>query len=269
MDAKVKQHLVQAREYYQAGDYERAHPHLDAVLAVHDDYADIHNMLGVVHYEGGRPQLARESFERALAINAHYTEAALNLSVIYNELGKYDEARAIYEQARGPADAGGLDRLDSFARGKIANLHRDLGDAYVSVHLLDHAVREFKKALAVCPTFVDIRTKLANTLRDAGRLDDALDEYEGICESSPTYIPARIHYGVTLWRADRVAEAREQWQEVLSREPTNRSCTVYMKMTAAGARPSSTATATGNDSPAEGDAAEDGTAGDGASEDDD
>lgn len=235
MDAKIKNELAQGREAYQAGEYERARPHLQAVLEVHDDYADVHNMMGVVHYEGGRPGLARESFERALDINPHYTEAALNLSVIYNELGKYDAAREIYEIARGPADAGGLDRLDAFARGKIANLHRDLGDAYVSVRLLDHAVREFKKALAVCPTFVDIRTKLANTLRDSGKIDAALDEYEGLCEASPDYAPARIHYGVTLWRADRILEAREQWQTALKLDPDNRSCHVYLKMTAKAA----------------------------------
>lgn len=232
MDVSTKQQLTQGREFYQAGEYDQARPLLEAVLALHDDYADVHNMLGVVHAEAGRAEQARVSFERALAINPHYTEAALNLSVCYNELGDYDRAREIYEQARGPADAGGLDRLDAFARGKIANLHRDLGDAYVSVHLLDHAIREFKKALAVCPTFVDIRTKLANTMRDVGRTDDALDEYEGICESSPSYVPARIHYGVTLWRAGRVDDARAQWNTVLELDPDNRSCHVYLKMTA-------------------------------------
>ena len=171
------------------------------------------------------------AFERALELNPHYTEAALNLSVIYNELGEYVKAREVYEQARGTGEGGALDRLDSFARGKIANLHRDLGDAYASVHLPDHAVREYKKALAVCPTFVDIRTKLANTLRDMGRTSDALDEYEGIVEVSPGYAPARIHFGVTLWRDGRITEARTQWEEALRLDPDNRSCRVYLGMT--------------------------------------
>ena len=234
MDTPTKLRLAQARELYQAGEYEQALPHLEHVLAQHSDYADVQNMLGVVHCEGGRFLLARKSLMAALELNPHYTEAALNLSVVYNELGDYDQARALYEQARGPSTAGGLDSLDAFARGKIANLHRELGDAYVSVHLLDHALREFRKALAVCPTFVDIRTKLANTLRDAGRISEALDEYEGICESAPTFTPARIHYGVTLWQAGRTAQARAQWDHVLELDPSNRSCRVYLKMTADG-----------------------------------
>jgi tetratricopeptide (TPR) repeat protein len=82
---------------------------------------------------------------------------------------------------------------------------------------------------------VDIRTKLANTLRDLGRYDEALDEFQAICDLSPDYVPARTHYGVTLWRIGRVEQARVQWQAVLERDPSNRSCQVYLSMTAGDA----------------------------------
>lgn len=237
MDPKIKHHLALSRELYQSGKYGEAREHLQAVLAAHDDFADVHNMMGVVHYETGDTEAARASFQRAVEINPHYTEAALNLSVCFNEVGDYERAREVYDRARSSPDAGGLEKLDAFARGKIANLHRDLGDAYVAVHLLDHAAREYRKALRVCPTFPDIRTRLANTLRDQGRLDDALDEYEGLVESSPDFVPARIHYGVTLWQSGRVAEARAQWERALELDPENRTCHVYLKMTASSGLP--------------------------------
>jgi tetratricopeptide (TPR) repeat protein len=231
MDVQIKHHLTMGRDYYQAGEFDKAKPHLEAVLTEHDDFADVHNMMGVVHYEAGRPSKARESLERALQLNPRYTEAALNLAIVYNELGRYDDAKRIYSQAQGNRDAGGLDKLDSFVRGKIANMHADLGDAYVAVGLHDHATKEYRKALRVCPTFVDIRTKLGTTLRDQGKIEESLDELIAIRESAPHYLQARIHLGVTLWRAGRVAEAREEWKYVLEKDPENRSCSVYLRMT--------------------------------------
>lgn len=232
MDGQLKHHLTVGRDYYQAGEFDKATPHLEAILKAHDDFADVHNMLGVIHYEAGRPIKARASLETALRINPTYTEAALNLAVVYNELGKYDEAKEVYAQAQGQRDTTGIDKLDSFVRGKIANMHAELGDAYVAVGLLDHATKEYRKALRVCPTFVDIRTKLGNTLRDLGRLEEALDELVAVRESAPDFLQGRIHLGVTLWRADRIQEARAEWEHVMAEDSTNRSCRVYLKMTA-------------------------------------
>lgn len=231
MHNSTKHHLLIGRDYYNAGEYARARPHLEAVLRTHDDFADVHNMLGVIAYEDGRQQMARASFERALAINPHYTEAALNLAIVYNELGRYDDARRIYSQAQGERRGEGLDSLNHFVRGKIANMHAELGDAYVAAGLLQHAIREYRKALNVSPTFVDIRTKLAVTLRDGGQLEEALDEFIGIRESAPEHLQARVHLGVTLWRAGLVEEARREWQHVLGQDPENRSCRVYLRMT--------------------------------------
>ncbi len=231
MDTQLKHHLAAGREFYRAGEYDKARPHLEAVRQVHDDFADVHNMLGFIHYDQGRRSEARHEFERALEINPHYTEAALNLAVVYNDLGMYEESRTLYEEAHNSRGSGGLEELEPLARGKIANMHCELGDAYTSVDLPNHAIKEYRKALRICPTFVDIRTKLANTLRDLGRFDEALDEFQAICDIAPHYLPARTHYGVTLWRKGRIAEARAQWGAVLEESPDNRSCQIYLRMT--------------------------------------
>ncbi len=231
MDGQLKHHLAVGRDYYQAGEFDKATPHLEAVLETHESFADVHNMLGVIHYEAGRPSKARESLETALRINPTYTEAALNLAVVYNELGRYDEAKAVYAQAQGQRDPTGIEKLDSFVRGKIANMHAELGDAYVAVGLLDHATKEYGKALRICPTFVDIRTRLGTTLRDLGRLDEALDELIAVRGSAPAFLQGRIQLGVTLWRAERIQEARAEWEHVQAADPSNRSCGVYLRMT--------------------------------------
>jgi tetratricopeptide (TPR) repeat protein len=85
-------------------------------------------MLGVVYHAQGRFQDAEGAFETALRLNPRYTEAALNLSVTYNDRGKYDLAREVYRRAV-TASASQPGSLDQFARGKLADMHADLGAA--------------------------------------------------------------------------------------------------------------------------------------------
>ncbi|TPV97017.1 MAG: tetratricopeptide repeat protein [Myxococcales bacterium FL481] len=232
MELRTKHHLNVGREYYLAGDYERAEPHLLEVLKEHDGFADVHNMVGLIRFHRGQVEIARLSFERAVEINPHYTEAALSLAVCYNELGRYQDAKTVYASAAGKqtADASDVDKLDPFARGKLANLHFGVGEAYCAAGLLRRSVDEFRKALELCPGFVDIRTRLASTLRELGALDEALHELETVRSLRPDFIPARIHLGVTLWSAGRVDEARQEWTAVLNKDPGNRRCKLYLAM---------------------------------------
>ena len=232
MDAETRQNLNLGRDHYLAADYEKALNHLGKVLASHDGFADVHNMLGVSLQQLGRTDEARHHFERAVEINPAYTEAALNLAVCYNELGRYDDAKQVYERAAGNRESRStaIENLDGYVRGKLANLHRELGVAYEGAGLLDPAIEQFRQALELCPTFVDIRTKLGTMLRDAGMLDAALDELIAVREANPDYLPARLHLGVTLWSAGRKDEAREEWHAVLAQDPSNRSVRVYLRM---------------------------------------
>ena len=232
MEPEIRVHLNAGREHYLAAEYQKALPHLSKVLEHHDGFADIHNMLGVSLQHLGRIKEARANFERAVEINPAYTEAALNLAVCYNELGRYDEAKTVYERAaagRGPGPANAVESLDSFVRGKLANLHHDLGLAYEAAGMLTPAIAQFREALGLCPTFVDIRTKLATTLRDAGQLDEAIREFVTVRDAKPSYVSARLHLGVTLWSAARKDEAKVEWKAVLEHEPDNARAHMYLR----------------------------------------
>src|SRR5215467_10921305 len=134
-------------------------------------------MLGVVYHSQGRFSDAEEAFETALRLNPRYTEAALNLSVTYNDRGKYDRAREVYTRAVS-ASASQPDALDQFARGKLANMHADLGAAYASFGRFDDAVREYLRALELCPEFADLRVRLGNVYCNMGVHNSAIAELE-------------------------------------------------------------------------------------------
>src|SRR5215472_3868310 len=182
--------------------YAQAERYLEQVLQRTQSFADAYNMLGVIYHDQGRFERAEESFRAALRINPSYTEAALNLAVACNDLGKYEEAKAVYQAAlsRQKSAPG---RIDPFVKGKIANMYAEIGDVFASSGLWSQAITEYKRALALCPSFADIRLKLANAHRDSGDLPRALAEMEQLVQLHPDYAPAQIHYGLCLYSAGR------------------------------------------------------------------
>ena len=167
--------------------------------------------------------------EAALAINPNYTEAALNLSVTYNDRGKYDRAREVYSRVvttsyKAPRS------IDPFARGKLANMHADLGAGYASLAMYDEAVREYGNALGLCPEFADLRVRLGAVYRDMGDHDAAIHELTTARDQRPEYLPARVHLGVAYFSAGRKEDAVHEWREVLQRDPTNKSAALYLRM---------------------------------------
>src|SRR5215468_6196060 len=210
MDDRIRELIALGRDHYERGEYDKAERLLTEVTRTARGYADIFNMLGVIYHDQGRYAQAQEAFEQAMRINPSYTEAALNLAVTYNDLGKYHEAREIYSKAM-VRSRGEPRSLDPFAKGKIANMHAELGDAYAGLGLADEAVREFEKALSLCPGFVDIRTKLGLALR----------ELRAVKQLNPSFLPGRIHLGVTLYSLGKLEEAVQEWEDVLALDPTS------------------------------------------------
>jgi tetratricopeptide (TPR) repeat protein len=229
MSDRIEQLIAHGREHYNAGEYERAEPFLAEAASAKPNFPDVYNMLGVIYHAQGRFSDAEEAFEHALQLNPRYTEAALNLSVTYNDRGKYDRAREVYTGAVS-ASVGQPNALDRFARGKLANMHADLGAAYTGLAMFDEAVREYSKALDLCPDFADLRVRLGNIYRDMGVHHAAIAEFEHAKRLRPDFIPARIHLGVTLFSLGRREAALQEWKAVLDIDPGNKSAALYIRM---------------------------------------
>lgn len=230
MDPSLHRIFVHGRNEYRAGRFLSALPALRQVVAAHGDFADVHNMLGVISHQNGDRSAAVRHFERALDLNPYYVEAALHLSICYGEEGRYDEARRIYSRAsrsRGSEREASLNHLDELSRAKLANMHCEVGDTYAALGLPGRAVREYEAALSSGVRYPDIRLKMAKALRDLGRLNDSLAELVRLREEKPGYLPARLQLGILLWAVGRLSEARAEWDYVLSREPDNRLATFY------------------------------------------
>jgi tetratricopeptide (TPR) repeat protein len=231
MNEASKQALTVGREYYEKGDWEHAEERLRVVLETEDRFADVHNMLGVIAHSRGNFVAAERHLEAALAINPAYTEAALNLAVTYNDRGKYEEAKEVYAKLQAvPRTGAAATGLDSFARGHIANMHAALGNVYADAGLVAEAVEQYEQAVALCPSFADLRTRLGALLRSAQAFERAQEHYEAALASQPDYLPAMIQLGVTLMEIGDAKGAEKQWNAALKIAPSNAQAKMYLRV---------------------------------------
>lgn len=228
MDDHLKQLLLLGREHYQKREFDKAEYLLKQVIAKTDRLADVYDMLGVIAHSRGDFVQAEQYFEKAVSLNPNYTEAQLNLMVTYNDLGKYDAAREVYGKIRSRGAEGGQN--DPFAKGKIANMHADVSQAYQDAGMLTQAILELEKAVSLCPHFADLRTRLAMLYRDTGQSQRAKEQLELAKAANPRYAQARVLLGVVLLSSGEVELAKQEFEAVLAFDPENKSAQMYLRL---------------------------------------
>lgn len=230
MDERQKQAIALGREHYEKREYDKAEYHLAQVIAnPNHGFADIHNMMGVIQHDKGQLDRARDEFREALRLNPKYTEAALNLSVTYNDLGEYEDAQRIYKTvlANEAADADGI---DPYAKGKIANLHAELAQAYLEVGLTNEAIQELRNGLRLRPGFADLRVRLGEVYQQAGDVAAAKYEFNEAIRVKPEYSRAHTALGLALLVSGQRQKAIDQWTRALEISPDDKSAQMYLRM---------------------------------------
>jgi tetratricopeptide (TPR) repeat protein len=232
MDERTRRMLKRGREYFAANQYDRAEKALAPLARDRIPFADLYAMLGAINYQKGRLLDALTHFEESLRLNPGYTEAALNLAVTYNDLGKYEESKRVYQRmmANRRNPAAGTGHVDPFIQGKLANMHAEVGMAYEQAGLHEEASQEYRRALTLCPTFVDIRIRLGVSLRTAGNVSAAEREFSKAKKENPNLMSPRLQLGMTHYTAGRRSDAAREWRDVLAMEPANKFAKLYLRL---------------------------------------
>ena len=215
------------RDRFARGDLGGARPPLEDLAKRYPRYADLHYMVGIAREREADLDGAAESLERALELNPSYAEAALALITVCEQLGRHERSREIGARLEPRTASEGI---DATTRGKLANLHAALGDAYREVGELREAVEAYRKALDRCPGFHDIRQRLAVALREAGLPARAITELQRVLRANPGYLEARVQLGVTYYTLGRTAEARAEWTATLERDASRDDARMYLAM---------------------------------------
>jgi lipoprotein NlpI len=192
-------------------------------------FADVYNMLGTIAFEKGDHEGSRKHFQDALEINPRYTEACLNLAVTLNEMGDYPSGAVAFQKAR-QASLVEQGAIDPYVKGRLANLHADIGEIYHGLALHDEAVAEYRKALALGPGFPDLRARLGILYRDMGEYEKAIEEFTRVKREHPEYATASIQLGISYYSRGQVELAVDEWNSILEKDPENPKAMMYLRL---------------------------------------
>jgi tetratricopeptide (TPR) repeat protein len=88
-----------ANTRYVLGQYDRAKPLLERLLAIDPEHADALVTLALIAMKGGDRDRAVELYQRALAANPEHMLALTNLAAALQDVGEYHAARPLLERA--------------------------------------------------------------------------------------------------------------------------------------------------------------------------
>ncbi len=217
-------------EAFSKADYDEAQRRFERLIESGHNFADVLNKLGFIYSMKGNFENAVTYLKKALEINPRYTEAAINLAFVLSELGRYDESLELREKIKGNVFDAKDKNVDPYVLGKIANMHAEIAERYVELKWYEEAIEEYKKALKLRPSFVDIRTKLAVLEREQGRVEDAIEHLTQCLLENPNYLPAYVQLGLSYYSMGEYELARKQWENVLKKDPNNTVAKTYINM---------------------------------------
>jgi len=229
MDATISHLVTRAKERFDAGDaYGAIHLLLEAMQSGRA-FADAHNLLGLAYSAVGRREDAVAEFDHALRLNPRYVDAHLNRAVILNDLGRYDDAVAAFSLAQG---LGAVDHTGFPApvASQLANLHAELGEAYVEAGGVAEAIEQYARAAKLRPEYVDLRYRLARLRLDAGDPAQARTELAAILELRPAFFDARAALGMACHLMGDAAGAREAWERCRVERPDDPRIAAYLAL---------------------------------------
>ena len=234
--ASDREILLQGRRAFERRDDDAALESLDRLVAHGVRYADVHYMIGMIRERRGDLDAALVQLREAIRLNPSYVEALLALASLHERRGDFERSRDYAERASQLARPNG-DGLDATTRGKLANQQAALGDAMAEAGERRDAIAQYRGALERCPTFHDIRHRLAITLREAGLPGQAVTEFQRILRLHPGLLDSQIQLGLTYYSMGRTTDAVREWGAVLEKDPSRDEARMYLRLVrGAGAR---------------------------------
>ena len=229
MAAQTDRALDRARERFAVQDYYGTVHLLEEIVATGRAFADVHHLLGVSLSLLGQRERALAELSRALELNPRYLEALIHFGLVLSELGREAEAEDAFRRAASSVSPP-LNGLPSPVASRLANHHAELAEAYAEAGALDRAVEEYRRALELGPTFVDLRYRMARLLLESGRSLEAREALEEVLRLRPNFLDALAALGLAHFLSGDALGAREIWRSCLSRRPENARVEAYLAM---------------------------------------
>lgn len=216
-EARLAEHLQKGRDFYAAGDTDKALVELKNVLQIDPKTAEPYLIIGKVEEQRGNPQKAFGNYLRASELDPANVEVLTRLGRLYLFGGDTKNASTMIDGvlAKRPDDPAALtvkvallarsgDLAGAIATGesviRLSPNHVDaygaLAGVYGSQGKSDAAVALFEQGIKANPKSLDLRVVLANLFIQMKAQDKAIEQFRDLIALDPK----RLEFSVSLAR---------------------------------------------------------------------
>ena len=136
-------------------------------------------------------------------------KSELFLAAMYGNEGNYAESIALFKHV--------LRTMPS----RPVRAVKELGIVFEKMGWDDCALREFERAVALDPTFIEGRICLGDALKKAGRYADAAAHYRFVEQKCPVIGEGQLHLGILYKEQGRYEDALKEFEKLLALYPDN------------------------------------------------
>jgi tetratricopeptide (TPR) repeat protein len=148
-------------------------------------------------------------WERTLEVSPTSWRSKLFLSAIYGEEEHFEEAIML------------LKDIQRTLYPKPAKAFKELGVIYKKMQWDQRAMREFKKAVAIQPDYLEPRLLLGDIYRAMGKYNDAFEQYHFVERTWPLIGEGQLRLGILYKESEEYQKALQKFEEVLDLYPEN------------------------------------------------
>lgn len=206
------------------GKIDEASDYLSRALAIHGDFVNALNGMGLIRQNEQKDAEAAAYFKRALRADPAHVETLLNLAFLEQNRGNGRQAAIYYERAAGLQPDGPADYL-SRAVGLSALGQRP------------QAIASFQTAVQSKPDFWQAHYLLGNELAAQGKISAARAQFFDAARYRPDFAKSHLGLAEMLLKLNQPDEARKELQITLQIDPDNQAAQQYLRAANASASP--------------------------------
>ena len=231
MDNSKEQRLViKGKELFSKNSLKSAFLAFEEVVEINPSNSEAYFYLGNIFHIKGQLGKAIKAFNRVIDLDPSHTDASISLSVILNDIGRYEQAQEVFDKANKKVkqESRGVD--DPHINKRFAMKHFELAEMYFSYNRYEEALFEYNKTIALDPSELEVRIKIAKVYSKKGYISKAFEELRKLKSEQPSFTPVRIALGLLHYGSGNVLEAQTEWQKALEREPNNEELLMYINL---------------------------------------
>ena len=201
------------------GRYDEAIRILEVAKELSPEESLIYWHLGTAYMDNGMYDLAIRELTSATALDPNDPDKHEDLGRAFFQKGMFTEALDHYQRAADldPDNSVRATRLDLLK----STAHYNLGTLYGRQGLLDEAIVELKKALALNPFDAQAYENLGVALMENRLYSDAETQFKKAITLQPKKADLHFKLGYSYWTQGRKQEAISEWEKTLAIDPNH------------------------------------------------